>query len=200
MAGHRPDEAFTPAVEKAFGKERVVVVQDALGGQPIQRWYKGWKSPSGETPEKTGDLYDRLLSKVRPAIEGKKLASVSFFWMQGERDAKMKWGDVYEESLLGIYKQLSRDLERDDIFFIIGRLSDFDMKNQKYPEWTRVREIQVKVAGSDPKFDWVDTDDLNDGVNRKGKKISNDLHYSAEGYRIFGTRMAEKAIALIETK
>lgn len=200
MAGHRPDEAFTPAVEKAFGKERVVVVQDALGGQPIQRWYKGWKSPSGETPEKTGDLYDRLLSKVRPAIEGKKLASVSFFWMQGERDAKMKWGDVYEESLLGIYKQLSKDLERDDIFFIIGRLSDFDMKNQKYPEWTRVREIQVKVAGSDPKFDWVDTDDLNDGVNRKGKKISNDLHYSAEGYRIFGTRMAEKAIALIETK
>lgn len=197
MAGHRPDEAFTPAVEKAFGKERVVVVQDALGGQPIQRWYKGWKSPSGETPEKTGDLYDRLLSKVRPAIEGRKLASVSFFWMQGERDAKMKWGDVYEESLLGIYEQLSKDLKRDDIYFIIGRLSDFDMKNQKYPEWTKVREIQVKVAKSDPKFDWVDTDDLNDGVNRKGKKISNDLHYSAEGYKIFGERMAEKATALI---
>ncbi|MDF1858616.1 MAG: sialate O-acetylesterase [Verrucomicrobiales bacterium] len=197
MQGHRPDEAFTPAVEKAFGKERVVVVQDALGGQPIQRWYKGWKSPSGETPEKTGDLYDRLLSKVRPAIKGKKLASVSFFWMQGERDAKMKWGDVYEESLLGIYEQLSKDLKRDDIYFIIGRLSDFDMKNQKYPEWTKVREIQVKVAKSDPKFDWVDTDDLNDGVNRKGKKISNDLHYSAEGYKIFGERMAEKAAALI---
>ena len=198
MQGHRPDEAFTPAVEAAFGKDKVIVVQDALGGQPIQRWYKAWKSPEGVAPAKAGDLYDRLLSKVKPAIEGKKLASVSFFWMQGERDAKMGWASVYEESLVGIYQQLSEDLGRDDLHFVIGRLSDFDMENRKYPEWTRIREIQVKVAESDPKFAWIDTDDLNDGKNRKGKEIANDLHYTGEGYRIFGKRMAEKAIALIK--
>ena len=27
MAGHRPDEAFIPAVEKAFGKENVIVIR-----------------------------------------------------------------------------------------------------------------------------------------------------------------------------
>ena len=37
MQGHRPQEAFTPAVAQALGKENVLVIQDALGGQPIQR-------------------------------------------------------------------------------------------------------------------------------------------------------------------
>jgi hypothetical protein len=198
MQGHRPDEAFTPTVEKALGADKVIVIQDALGGQPIQRWHKGWVAPDGTKPAKTGDLYDRLMSKVKPAIKGKTIASVSFFWMQGERDAKMKWGDVYEASLLALYKQLCDDLDRTDINFVNGRLSDFDMKNTRYPHWTKVREIQVKVANSNPRFDWVDTDDLNDGKNRRGKAIKNDLHYSGEGYKIFGTRMAEKALALIK--
>jgi hypothetical protein len=72
------------------------------------------------------------------------------------------------------------------------------MKNTRYPEWTMVREIQVKVADSNLRFDWVNTDDLNDGLNRRGKKIANDLHYSVEGYKILGTRFAEKALALIK--
>jgi hypothetical protein len=199
MQGHRPEEAFTPAVTQALSKENVLVIQDALGGQPIQRWYKAWKSPDGSKPEKTGDLYDRLMSKVNHAIEGKDLASVTFIWMQGERDANMQWGRVYEASLKGLHQQLSKDLGREDVNFVIGRLSDFDMKNQRYPHWTMVRDIQVKVADSNPRFAWVNTDDLNDGKNRKGKLIENDLHYSGEGYRTLGKRFAECALKLIET-
>ena len=41
-----------------------------------------------KSPPSREDLYDRLMSKVNPAIKGKKLASVSFVWMQGERDAE----------------------------------------------------------------------------------------------------------------
>ncbi len=198
MAGHRPDEAFTPAIEKALGKENVVIVQDAMGGQPIYRWYKKWKSPQGDEPANRGDLYDRLMSKVKPAIEGKKLKSVTFFWMQGERDAKMAWGDIYGEALQGLYDQFSKDIGVTDVRFVNGRLSDFDMGNQKYPHWTRVREAQVELAEGNPLFDWVDTDDLNDGKNRGGKPISNDLHYSGEGYITFGKRMAEKGLALLK--
>jgi len=197
MQGHRPNEAFSPAVEKALGKGRTIVVQDAMGGQPIQRWYKDWKSPKGEKPESTGDLYDRLMGKVKPAIRGQNLESVTFIWMQGERDAKMQWGEVYAASLKGLYEQLSKDLGRDDVNFVIGRLSDFDMENKKYPHWTKVREIQVKLAESNARFEWVNTDDLNDGVNRKGKSIKNDLHYSAEGYKTLGKRFADCALKLI---
>ena len=42
------------------------------------------------------------MSKVRPQIKGQKLASVTFIWMQGERDAKMRWGKAYEASLKGL--------------------------------------------------------------------------------------------------
>ena len=198
MQGHRPQEAFTPAVKEAFGEDNVIVIQDALGGQPIQRWWKDWKSPEGKKPENTGDLYDRLMGKVMPEIKGQTLNSVTFIWMQGERDAKMQWAEVYEVSLKGLYDQLSKDLGRSDINFVIGRLSDFDLKNRRYPHWTMVRKIQVKLAESNPRFGWVNTDDLNDGVNRKGKKIQNDLHYSAEGYKTLGKRFAENALKLIK--
>lgn len=200
MQGHRPQEAFTPAVEAAFGAANVIVVQDALGGQPIQRWYKGWTAPDGSKPVQTGDLYDRLLKKVEDAVRNEKILSVSFFWMQGERDAKMGWGDVYEASLKGLIKQLGDDLGRDDLIVVIGRLSDFDVQNAKYKHWTKVREVQVKVASEHPRGAWVDTDDLNDGVNRSGKQIKDDLHYSAEGYKLFGKRMADAAINLIKIK
>ena len=196
MQGHRPDEAFTPSVEKALGEDKVIVIQDALGGQPIHRWWKQWKTPEGKKPAQSGDLYDRLMSKVNPAIKGKKLASVSFVWMQGERDANMGWGDLYEEALVGLHAQLAKDLGKNpkDMAFIIGRLSDFDLNNKRYRHWTKVRKAQVMVADSSPKFSWVDTDDLNDGKNRRGKEIKNDLHYSAEGYKTLGKRFAEACL------
>jgi|GEM_PF-130577 len=197
MAGHRPEEAFTPAVEKALGKENVIVVQDAKGGQPIMQWFKEWKDPQGKKNPGSGKLYDQLMAKVKPAIKGQELQTVTFLWMQGENDARKQLGPVYEGSLMGLYNQLSKDLGRDDIRFVIGRLSDYDMANKKYPHWTMIRDIQVKVAESDPKFDWVNTDDLNEGKNRAGKPIKDDLHYSGEGYKTFGKRMAEKALELI---
>ncbi|HCR31738.1 MAG TPA: hypothetical protein DIV79_17175 [Opitutae bacterium] len=105
-------------------------------------------------------------------------------------------GEVYEESLGGLVAQLENDLGRKGIHVVIGRLSDFDMANETYPHWTRVREAQVAFADSRPKTEWVDTDDLNDGVNKKGDPIKNDLHYSVSGYNKFGNRLAQAAIRL----
>ncbi len=200
MQGHRPDEAFTPAVQAAFGRENVIVVQHAVGGQPIQRWYKKWRFPNGESPETTGDLYDQLMEKVRAGMSGQEIATVSFFWMQGERDARMGWGPVYRDSLEGLIEQLGDDLGRDDLNVVIGRLSDFDVGNARYPHWTMVREAQVQVAKEHPRAAWIKTDDLNDGVNRRGTQIKDDLHYSAEGYKIFGKRMADAAIELVRAR
>ncbi len=198
MAGLIPEESFTPTVESEFGKENVIVVKYAQGGQPIRRWYRNWVSSEGDEPKAQPDLYDSLMNKVYSAIDQQKIATVTFVWMQGERDAREQLGEVYEKSLIGLYDQLSKDLERRDVNFVIGRLSDFDMQNEKYPHWTMIRDIQVKVADSNPRFDWIDTDDLNDGYNRSGKAITNDLHMSAEGYITMGERFAESAIELIK--
>lgn len=146
-----PKVSFTPAVEAVFGKDNVVVVKDAQGGQPIRRWYKKWKPSQGENPGAPGDLYDRLMEMVNKASKGKKFATVTFIWMQGERDAREKHGEVYAESLRGLLEQLSADLGRQDINFVIGRLSDFDMDDKKYPHWTMVRKAQVEVAEGYPR-------------------------------------------------
>ncbi len=197
MAGLNPQESFTPAVTKAFGKDNVIIVKSAQGGQPIRRWYKEWKPAEGTTPKATGDLYDILMKQVNAAIQSKKIQTVTFIWMQGERDAREKHGAVYADSLKGLIEQLGTDMGRKDINAVIGRLSDFDLENKKCPHWTMVRKAQVEVAEASSRNDWVDTDDLNDGKNKNGEDIKNDLHYSTEGYKILGERFAQKAIDLI---
>lgn len=189
-----PKISFTPAVEAAFGKDNVIVVKEAESGQPILRWYKLWKPAKGEPPKATGDLYDRLMTNVNAAIQGQKLASVTFIWMQGERDAKTGQAAVYEASLKGLIAQLRTDIKRRGVNFVIGRLSDCQMQNT---DWVLLRKAQVAVAEADPRGAWVDTDDLNDKTDKEGKRI-NDLHYSREGYRLLGERFAKQAIELIK--
>ncbi len=55
----------------------------------------------------------------------------------------------------------------------------------------------MKVGESNPRFGWINTDDLNDGKDKNGKDIQNDLHMSDKGYKMMGERFAEKAIQLI---
>lgn len=197
MVRLKPKEVFQPIMEKEYGKENIIIIKEAKGGQPVSRWYKDWKPVSGEAPDSTGDLYDQLMNKVMTATQGRKFKSVTIFWMQGERDAKDAQGEVYAESLQGILEQLRTDLSYKEINFICGRLSDFDMDNKKCPHWTMIRDIQQDFAESYANGAWINTDDLNDGLDAKGRDRRNALHYSVEGYKILGERYAEKAILLI---
>ncbi len=192
MVGLNPKQSFMPRIQEMFGEESVIVVKDAKGGQPIRKWYKKWESAQGKRPEQTGQLYDRLMKKVVPAISDKKIKTVTFIWMQGERDANEGHGKVYASSLAGLLGQLKNDLGRENLNVVIGRLSDFDMDNSNYPHWTMVRRAQMKVAENTPNCAWVNTDDLN---GRKDK-----LHYITEGYKKLGKRFADTAIQLIKNR
>jgi hypothetical protein len=198
MAGMNPKVSFTPTVVAAFGKENVIVVKSAQGGQPIRKWYKKWTDADGKKPKSSGERYEVLTKQVNAAIKGQAIKTVTFVWMQGERDAREGHGKVYEASLKGLLGQLAGDLQRKDINFVIGRLSDYGLKEKGPRSWKLIREVQVKVADASPRGAWVDTDDLNDGLNKKGKEIKDDLHYTQKGYELLGKRFADKAIALIK--
>ncbi len=190
MASMNPDLSFTPAVEEAFGKGNVIVVKDAKNAEPISRWYKNYKPAEGDMPSPIGDLYDKLMEKVNAATKDQKIATVTFVWMQGEREAKIKQAPIYAASLKGLVAQLSADLKRDDVNVVIGRINDHSMNNKSHPHWTLVREAQVQAAKELPRADWVDTDELN-GSN-------NGIHATKEGFVTLGKLFAEKAIALIK--
>lgn len=198
MVGMNPDLSFTPAVTMAFSKDKVLVVKDAHGGQSIRSWGKSnheFPPPTtGRVPKVRGELYGRLMEKVKAAIAGQSLKTVTFVWMQGESDLNNTAYDAYLKELLG---QLEADLAFKTINLVIGRISDAGLDGGKRREGNlTIRRIQQEFSEAHPRGAWVDTDDLND--RKDGEKVVNDLHYTKEGYQILGTRFAEKAIALIE--
>lgn len=87
---------------------------------------------------------------------------------------------------------LRKDLDAPEMNFVIGRLSDFSTSEQ----WEAVRGAQVKVAKDDSRGSWVDADDTNNKT--KNDKPHNDLHYTKEGYDLFGQRLARQAVLLIK--
>lgn len=186
MVRFDPNVSFTPALKQAFPGDELIVVKSAEGGQPIRRWYKGGKVPAQVKKGPIGDLYDLLMDKVKEATKGKTIDTVTFVWMQGERDSKGEEAKTYEDSLRGLMKQLRDDLKRPDVTVVIGRLSEF--KNGT-PGWDAVRSAQVKVAESDPLVGWVDTDKINDGKAA--------LHYTQRGYAELGRRFASKSVELL---
>ena len=209
MRGMNPDQSFIPSVQKAFGKDQCIVVHSGWSGARIQQWHKEWKDSTGaphKKPEMSGQLYDKMMIGVNAAIKGKQLDSVTFVWMQGESDAKPMQSDVYKASFLGVLGQLKKDLKITDINYVVGRISDFSMQKErgKNPHWQKVRDVLVELGTESPRGAWVDTDDLNDGMQTRGEneskevvKVTNDLHYTDEGYVILGQRLAEKAIELV---
>jgi len=198
MLGIDADASFTPAVTKAFGKDRVRVVKNAHSGQSIRSWCKSnheFPPPTrGRMPKVRGELYKSLMDKVKKAIEGQSLQTVTFVWMQGESDLNNTAYDAYLKELL---EQLQADLDFKEINVVIGRISDSGLDVQKRLEGRlTIRRIQQEFAEADPRGAWIDTDDLNDKM--KDGKMINDLHYTKEGYQTLGERFAEKAIALIK--
>ncbi len=191
MSRFQHKQFFIPAVQALYGADKVIVIKNAKGGQPISMWYKAWTASEGEKPEKTGQLYDSLIKDVKEKTVGVQIKSVTFIWMQGEADVKAGNVDVYAKSFRGLLGQLEKDLNRKDINVIIGRLSDFGLKKRSNPKWEEMRKTQMALANENPRVCWVDTDDLN------GEKHS--LHYvRPEGYRKLGERYVEAARKLIK--
>ncbi len=199
MARFKPALWFTPGISKKLGAENVIVSFHAEGGQPISKWYKEWKSSKGDSDPDAGKIYDAMMEATQTKIDGEKIQTVTFIWMQGEADSKAQNSDVYLASLNGLKNQLEEDLQRTDINFIIGRLSDsgfFRRRDKKRVEnlhWEEIRKAQQSFADASQRAVWIDTDDLN------GEK--NELHLiKPDGYSMLGERYVEAALKLLDGK
>ena len=198
MVGMDPKHSFTPVIHEKFGPENVIIVKDAHGGQSIRSWCKEnheFPPPTvGRIPKVRGDLYRQLIQKVQASIDGVSLKTITFIWMQGESDLRNTAYRIYLDELV---KQLKTDLNTKVLHLVIGRISDCGLDQEKrLKEKLLIRKTQVEFATSQPRGEWVNTDDLND-VEKDGK-IFHDLHYTKEGYVTLGKRFAEKAILLIK--
>lgn len=194
-----PEKSVLPALKAAFPEDEFISVKYAISGQSIRRWHldyvegeakaddQGKKNNKGNRPP--GDMYKTLMEMVAEAMKDKpKPDTVTFFWMQGEADTHSapQWS-VYASSLKAVIAQLRKDLQRPDMNFVVGRISDYN----EYPEGSeKIRQALVEVAEGDPLGAWIDTDDLN------GK--TNGLHYTPDGYQKLGERFAEKEMSFFK--
>ena len=202
MAGMNPKTGFEPETKALFPEADVAYIKVAQGGQPIRLWVDQWDEiaekhnlPTRRSKASKVDYYQDILKQYQAMLEKHPNPdSVTFCWMQGERDAREKLNAAYEDALAQLIANLRRDLKQPEMNFVIARLSDFGKPD--YKEWQDIREIQVRLAEKDPRGAWVDCDDLNNKM--KDGKTHDDLHYTKEGYELLGRRYARQAKALIE--
>jgi hypothetical protein len=202
MAGLKEARAnsFLSELAKLFPDADVQYVKVARGGQPIRLWVAEWDgiakkhglAAHGQKPT----FYPEIIKACNEKVPGgKNPDSVTFLWMQGEKDAKTKLDAAYVDSLQQLIANLRRDLDAPKMNVVIGRISDHSPGADLQASWDNVRKAHVAVAKSDPHGAWVDTDDCNNKT-KKGKAV-NDLHYAPEGYDLFGRRIARQAARLI---
>ena len=130
MAALKPEKSFLPELKELLPGDEIRHVKFAKGGQPIRKWVKNFDAIAAKSkllPRKDpGAFYDQTLKAARANITAKKPKTITFLWMQGERDAKEKLSAAYEESMNTLIADLRKDLNAPEMNFVIGRLSDFN--------------------------------------------------------------------------
>jgi hypothetical protein len=192
-------EAFAARVAERFGKENAVVVIRQKSGRGIRFWVADYRQSTGRglTDKKmtsNGMEYKPLIETALAAAKDQSFDTVGFIWMQGESDANNRLSEVYEENFVKLIKQLKKDSGRDDLYFVIGRISDYGRGGPQHEHWQRVRDAQAKLGNTSGNA-WLDTDDLNGG---DANKPNGDIHFPKQGAVILGQRFADKAIELVE--
>jgi len=190
--------AFEARVAERFGVENAIVVIRMKSGRGIRFWVADYGQPTdrGLTEKKmssNGMEYKPLIETALAATKNESFDTVGFIWMQGESDANNRLSKLYEESFVKLIKKLKKDLNRDDLYFVIGRINDYARSRLDNTDWIQVREAQVKL-GKTKGNGWIDTDDLNGG---DANKPDGDIHFPKKGAVILGQRFADKAIELI---
>ncbi len=208
MVGMDPETGFMPEATKLFKDEKVVYIKVAKGGQPICRWLEEWT----DLAEKKGldekhisrihrdgkvEFYQPILDQYQEVLKKHpKLTSVTFCWMQGERDANGGAHAPYKDALKLLISKLRKDLKRTDMNIVIGRIGDYALGK---PSPDAVRKVQREIADEDPHGAWIDVDDLND--REVDGKIVSAVHYNRpEGYITLGQRFARQGHALVTGK
>ncbi|MEO1998286.1 MAG: sialate O-acetylesterase, partial [Planctomycetaceae bacterium] len=192
-------DAFADRVRERFGEENAVVVMRMKSGRGIRFWVADYRQPrdrglSDKKMNSNGQEYKPLIEASRAAAKDESFDTVGFIWMQGESDANNRLSEVYEESFVKLIKQLKKDLGRDDLYFVIGRINDYARSRPDNEHWRRVRDTQIRL-GKTTGNAWINTDDLNGG---DADRPNGDIHFPRQGAVTLGQRFADKAIERID--
>ena len=175
FSGHSLAESFADRYAKEHSGVQVGLIPCADGGTSLDQWREG------------GLLYDHAVMQTRLALRTSNLVGV--LWHQGESDCAPERYPLYEEKFNRLKAALRRDLQMDDLPFLVGGLGDFlPLRDPYYNNAKFVNEALVRVSSADPYCGYVSADGI--------PANPDNLHFSAEGLYRFGERYYEEFLKL----
>ena len=162
-------ESFADLYQKEHGVE-VGLIPCADGGTRLEQWEKG------------SLLYDNAVFQTKQARRTSTLVGV--LWHQGESDCKDERWVNYGERFRIFLRDLRKDLELDDVPFIVGELGAY---LKEFSEWGqyygKINEVLHEVTAQDPMMECVSSE----GLTCKPDL----LHFDSKSLRAFGVRYYE---------
>lgn len=175
MVGVGLGRTFGLEVSEKNSDVTIGLIPCAVGGSPIKSWEPGaWDAPTKSHP------YDDAMKRAHLAFKAGQLKGI--LWHQGESDSRPGQAEIYEQKLLELIARFRKELDADNVPFIIGQLGKF-----KESPWNESKEqvdqAHQNIANSDNLVFFVPAD----GLMHKGDKV----HFNADSYREFGKRYAK---------
>lgn len=155
--------AFARAMTQLDGSKVYQCIDAHEGGTPISRWVPG------------ADLYARGLERARTA----NIPIAAMLWYQGESDAQNGCTQTWGNQFTGTINQVRLDLRLPDLPVIYAQLNSTTLPN--FMGWDCIKDQQASLYL--PNSRMVRTDDI-------GIDPSDGIHYTIDGYREVGKRMA----------
>ncbi len=202
-----PEFAFARRMRELRPDENIAIIKYARGGTSIdaRQPAAGTWDPHdtrGEGESRGINQYDHALATIFnairvPDIDGDgqpdTLIPAGIVWMQGESDANLfETAADYDTNLAELIELLRAAMHRDDLPFVMGRISDSRLNaGESTPQWKHgdiVRAAQAEVAGADPHAALVTSTDA--------YGYSDAAHYDTAGYLDMGAKFAEAMDAL----
>ena len=174
----------TFGIQIAESNKKIVVglIPSACGGSPISTWKVG-----GYHSQTKSHPYDDAIERAKAAM---KLGTLKgFIWHQGESDCKEGKSEIYKEALKEMIHRFRKELNAEEIPFIIGQLGQF--KERPWNEHKKAVDKAHKETAKELKNTYFVS---SDGLKCKSDKT----HFDAESMRAFGKRYAEMYLKVIK--
>ena len=118
-----PEIGFAHAVAAEWPGSRIGIVKQAVGGTGIMAWAPQWNAADADITgdARKGPLYEKLLAKVRMALQGGNARLRGFLWLQGAKDMRdPRAAGRYAENLDNLIAALRLDLNAPDLPALVG--------------------------------------------------------------------------------
>ena len=158
------------------------LVPAACGGSPISTW-----QPGGYHAQTQSHPYDDAIERTQRAMKDGVLKGI--LWHQGESDSNPGKAPHYKERLTQLIDRFRKDLDAENVPFIIGQLGQFPAKPWNTSR-KRVNEAQISIAEEMPLVGFVSSD----GLTSK----SDNIHFDTPSQREFGRRYAAKYLEMLD--